>query len=1837
MSVSNNDELKNKFLISEIEETDTLSQFMEKCNNNFSTIFRMGGGPDGVRGNKGDQGNPTKPKVPIHVWKKGVEYDYEKSNTIGFEINECIEDLSDVKYQDGHLILLENAHLYQLELDNNFNLKPKFIIKLLSFDPSNISDGKNSYIHIAYANDIVNYDGFITDQQLRNENYEDETETEQVSTFDLNRTVANNVNVSNMPYMGIYSDDKEKSSNIPYRYTWISIQGRVGEIGPRGPKGDTGPKGDKGDKGDSYTGHPFTVDLEGDMSTISIDIDRTRLYDDSDDYCECIAHAYYGKDSVKLNPENISILLSDEYVYDDSNNTIYSTSSYRPVGEIEISEIPDSNNVSIRFKPDESFVFPKKTMIFPIHIEREIVDGGKTYNFERDTVWSIRGIMSTFELEIVPQYKSIKLDTDGKYYPEKLFVDVYKVEDAVRTLFDIKNSDSDNDGIVDFTLLYKDYDSNEWLLYPDDGVDTKDVSCLEFKVVRYYNSESEEVWDYEDVWVVADGKSAHYYHADLGNTESMMILTTGDKINIGTKNEPKYCAELRNSKGYTITFEPKFYDGSEPLNVTGVSIGTNSGEIYYSEGTFGRELTEETIDGVVKKCNLTITKVPYGVDVIPMNIVVNASYDNGDSDSDTISNIKSDTVSFNLYITTLTDTYTLVPSVSSFNTSAGKTGDTISCAVYKNNTLIEFSQIPTELEKIGLKLKYAVHNEKTTTANIITYTEPIIFGDDDDIDEDEFTSSDVAIVFILYYNDKEIVRSTVPLIKDGIDGADGDCWQYIFCRSPRYPFDKTGISNPNEWTKDPYPEDSNSEYLGDKESKYPDDKNLQWYDDHLEINSEYKYEYQAYRKWDKTKKCWGKYGNPTLYSNYSESGSGYSVLLSNPIAVIPVSYNDWSVDENATNQKDSTFVYFYNTTKDISKDTNVSISIPVSDHFSAKRGDDDIWEVTFTPVVGEHIFNFGSNTQYKLPITLTYDLGKDEDGDSTNDKFTTTINWTLSPIKGLEDVEVFVDKRVVNTSIADVHPLKVGYYLNFSNGVKITVDIANTDNDPDKKNTKEYQIHLTNDISNLSDKTLVTDWQNASYKFIDDDGNKRNCYVVLVDSDGKTIIDYIDVVPVSDGNEGKPGSGKIPYYAGVYNNDTRYSQTDTSTPYVFYNDENNGSESGYYLLIYESNGGISPVNDEKKKIWNKMTEIESIYSNIGIFKQALVGKSVFHGDWIFSQDGCKYDNKIKYNSPAKNDYYMEEGLNLYDDEKIKEGINYIDNDWKQTNRQLLVYNDDNFKTYNSLIGEPYTYFDILEYKPVDFPIGSEILTAVCTGYYVPYNPSKELYNGIDLYINIKCDNVNNVLNKPKNGSEFLFAHIDSNLNIVEDNGIYTWNNYPVYAFYYDNVTNREGCVKARRFFTDTYTSTPSITTNNAHRDIIKINDNEEYYVYGIKDSNNNVKLKWCSYLLKTNKIPDNNYSNFNPSVKDIRHSNTFSPYWAVNLKSGSMWTGGGSNYMLADGSGSLAGGKISWDTEGNFFLPPSGTMSMSSNSVGDKLTFKMSVTNSTSLNPQKPIVLSLKFEGSDNNGESISTELINYSKVVGIYERFPYHWTQGIYVDDISKAIGTVSYSQINATFYIDNIPVQSVDITDFVSLSYECIISVAPKNYRDYIDIQILGYTLESLDNEDDEYDNPPYLGRWDSEKIRGYDKVIRSLASIDGAMLGGSPLSFNIYYNDINNTTYYKLNNDGWSISEETTSDINFSDLWIVFAVKNTSYSTIKINVLSSGDMLEPNAIVQIKKLTSPADDDKYNMDWIGTQYLTTRSGNHYCELDSGYIAHFAMNPHDTEGVHVKITISE
>lgn len=1123
--MSNSD--KNTLSFQRIAGSDTISQFMEKVNNNFEKIIESNGGPAGVKGDDGDQGIPTKPKVPIHVWVEGENYAIEnKLNEREYEVVHN-EDLTNVKYQEGHLIMLQNAHVYKLE-NIDGNLTPKFMITLQSYDPASIINGKNAYVHIAYADSSNGQIGFVTAQEVRGEFIE-----EQATTFGLNRNL-NTTDISNKAYMGMCSNENQKSPSHYSAYTWVRIQGNAGSAGLQGetgPQGPQGPKGDKGDKGDGYTGHPFTIDLEGDMSTISVDIYGCRRYED--DYCECILHGYYGNENVNLSEvcTKIEIKLPEEYDYYDVNkktDIVHVSDRKTIIGQIE--KKSNGNNIIIHFKPYANFVFPKKTILFPIHIEASVFDkdDGKTYDFARDLVWMVKGIVSTFELEILPQYRAIKLFDDGQYYPEKLLVTVYKVEDAKRDVFDFSQIENS-----DFTLLYKNLDDTIWKEYPDEGVDTKGVSCLEFKVVRYYGStdpkKPEEIWDYEDVWVVADGKSVHYYHADLGNAESMMVLTTGEMINEGTEDEPIYCAKLRNESGYSITFEPKFYDGTTELEVTDVNIGSINGEEYTKVGSFDYtlgDLTEvEEVNGIKRyQITFTITKVPYNVDMIPMTFDVRAKcpiYDN--SGNITGEEAKNDSVSFNVYISTLSSLYTLIPTVSTYNTSTGKDGDTIGCSVYKNDVLIE----TTDLNQNALSLKYIVFDGGTEPKEPITYTEPLKYGKDDDIIKDEFTAEDVAIVFILSYRGNEVARSTVPLIKDGIDGRDGDSWQYIFCRSPYYPFGNTGISNPSNWEKDPNSKNSNSEYLGDNEENYSNDPKLQWYDDHKGVDSINRYEYQSYRKWDKDKKCWGSYGDPTLYSNYSESGSGYSVLLSNPVAVIPVGDNNWVVGDDDIDeiQSDSTLVYLYNNTSDISSNQNVTISLPDKDeitrHFSTDKDENGINRVTFNPVKDGKYFDFGSNTQYKLPITLTYILGEDSDGDNIEEHFTSTINWTLSPIKGLVDFEVFVDKRIVNISSSSTHYLNVGYYVTSSNGGKKFIEEYN--------DTYGYQIILTDNIGNtgniedIEDIEIVTlnNWQNVTYNFKNESGEKRNCYVVLVGKDGKTIIDYAEVISVTDGNDGK--------------------------------------------------------------------------------------------------------------------------------------------------------------------------------------------------------------------------------------------------------------------------------------------------------------------------------------------------------------------------------------------------------------------------------------------------------------------------------------------------------------------------------------------------------------------------------------------------------------------------------------------------------------------------------------------------------------------------------------------
>lgn len=102
---------------------------------------------------------------------------------------------------------------------------------------------------------------------------------------------------------------------------------------------------------------------------------------------------------------------------------------------------------------------------------------------------------------------------------------------------------------------------------------------------------------------------------------------------------------------------------------------------------------------------------------------------------------------------------------------------------------------------------------------------------------------------------------------------------------------------------------------------------------------------------------------------------------------------------------------------------------------------------------------------------------------------------------------------------------------------------------------------------------------------------------------------------------GKPGGngrkGQLVYPAGQYNESTTYETTEDTAPYVYDN-------NGFYVLntIMRWNGieqgRRRPAESDD---WVKFNSFDAIYSNIGVFGQALVGSAVFYENFIFSQKG----------------------------------------------------------------------------------------------------------------------------------------------------------------------------------------------------------------------------------------------------------------------------------------------------------------------------------------------------------------------------------------------------------------------------------------------------------------------------------------------------------------------------------------------------------------------------------------------------------------------------------------
>lgn len=111
----------------------------------------------------------------------------------------------------------------------------------------------------------------------------------------------------------------------------------------------------------------------------------------------------------------------------------------------------------------------------------------------------------------------------------------------------------------------------------------------------------------------------------------------------------------------------------------------------------------------------------------------------------------------------------------------------------------------------------------------------------------------------------------------------------------------------------------------------------------------------------------------------------------------------------------------------------------------------------------------------------------------------------------------------------------------------------------------------------------------------------------------------------TNGTNGKDGrDGRIVYPAGIYDATVTYTATDTKAPYVLY------GETYYVMNVTTSwtgsqNDGKTPADDYEQygehATWIPMEKFEAVYAKLLIADNGTLGKFVFNGNYMFSQQG----------------------------------------------------------------------------------------------------------------------------------------------------------------------------------------------------------------------------------------------------------------------------------------------------------------------------------------------------------------------------------------------------------------------------------------------------------------------------------------------------------------------------------------------------------------------------------------------------------------------------------------
>lgn len=178
-----------------------------------------------------------------------------------------------------------------------------------------------------------------------------------------------------------------------------------------------------------------------------------------------------------------------------------------------------------------------------------------------------------------------------------------------------------------------------------------------------------------------------------------------------------------------------------------------------------------------------------------------------------------------------------------------------------------------------------------------------------------------------------------------------------------------------------------------------------------------------------------------------------------------------------------------------------------------------------------------------------------------------------------------------------------------------------------------YQIYVAEGTNSFDKTKIVTD---GTYVFNSSSGANVVKFILSNDTQNWSFLDYVDI-PVAYVENGDSTTtvekNPIIYPAGKWDPEKNYIMSENAagiatTPYVLHEKikEDGEVERYYWVLIASESDFAEPV--EGSSVWEKFEMYEAVYSDIGVFKQALVGQAVFYGDYMYSQEGI-LSKKVK--------------------------------------------------------------------------------------------------------------------------------------------------------------------------------------------------------------------------------------------------------------------------------------------------------------------------------------------------------------------------------------------------------------------------------------------------------------------------------------------------------------------------------------------------------------------------------------------------------------------------------